>query len=337
MTKNLEEINEINNSKDSLDLSGDEEEEEEEEDSKKVISELKEKVMKLEKINNDIKEKNNDLKKSQIENDSIMRKLTKVGNRRKLSIHSSSGNILNDIKMAELIKEKDDLQEINEKMLDLLTEKEIENEDLQQKYENYKLEIKIENDKNLEKIQNLESKIEMLENSKEGGGTLFDIDEIIKEYDKSKEKYKQQIDELTKSEEELASKLELKERTIEKLNESLQNLELEKFKLMRQNTQKERIKEKEGFEIGKLKAEIDKYKREILILEDKLQVEKENSKKLSESHKEEIQNYQKKREAEEKNSKEIKEEKLKEIDSLKTEISKISKELSTYTKKAEVA
>ena len=144
----------------------------------------------------------------------------------------------------------------------------------------------------MEKIQNLESKIEMLENSKEGGGTLFDIDEIIKEYDKSKEKFKQQIDELTKSEEELASKLELKERTIEKLNESLQNLELEKFKLMRQNTQKERIKEKEGFEIGKLKAEIDKYKREILILEDKLQVEKENSKKVSESHKEEIQNYQ---------------------------------------------
>ena len=337
MTSNLEEINEINNSADeSIELSGEEEEEEENEGSKKVISELKEKVMRLEKINNDLKEKNNDLKKNKIENDTIMRKLTSVGNRRKISIHSSSGNIQNDLKMAELIKEKDDLQEINEKMLDLLTEKEIENEDLQQKFENYKLEVKSENDKNLEKIQNLENKIEILESSN-GGGAMFDIDEIIKEYDKSKEKYKQQINELTKSEEDLKAKLELKERTIEKLNESLQKIELEKFKLVRQKTQKERIKEKEGFEIEKLKNEIDKYKRDISILENNLQAEKENSEKLSESHKEELQNYQKKLETEENNVKAIKEEKLKEINSLKTEISKISKDLNTYTKKAEVA
>jgi hypothetical protein len=40
---------------------------------------------------------------------------------------------------------------MNEKMLDLLTEKELENEDLMQKIENYKLEIKLENEKNLEK------------------------------------------------------------------------------------------------------------------------------------------------------------------------------------------
>ena len=337
MASNLEEINEINNSADeSIELSGEEEEEEENEGSKKVISELKEKVMRLEKINNDLKEKNNDLKKNKIENDTIMRKLTSVGNRRKISIHSSSGNIQNDLKMAELIKEKDDLQEINEKMLDLLTEKEIENEDLQQKFENYKLEVKSENDKNLEKIQNLENKIEILESSN-GGGAMFDIDEIIKEYDKSKEKYKQQINELTKSEEDLKAKLELKERTIEKLNEGFQKLELEKFKLVRQKTQKERIKEKEGFEIEKLKNEIDKYKRDISILENNLQAEKENSEKLSKSHKEELQNYQKKLETEENNVKAIKEEKLKEINSLKTEISKISKDLNTYTKKAEVA
>ena len=340
MASNLEEINEANSShNDSIGLSGDEEEGEEEEDeeSNKIILELREKVLRLEKMNSDLKEKINDLKKNKIENDSIMRKLTSVGNRRKIDIRSGSGNIQNNLKMAELIKEKDDLQEMNEKMLDLLTEKEIENEDLQQKFDNYKLEVKMENDKNLEKIQNLENKIELLENSKDGTTTMIDIDEIIKEYDKSKDKYKQQINELTKSEEELKSKLDLKERSIEKLNESIRKLELEKFKLVRANTTKEKIKEKEGFEIEKLKTEIDKYKREISILEDKLQVEKENSEKLAAAHKEEMENHQKKLEAEENNAKTMKEEQLKEINSLKVEITKISKDLDTYTKKAEVA
>ena len=340
MASNLEEINEANSShNDSIGLSGDEEEGEEEEDeeSNKIILELREKVLRLEKMNSDLKEKINDLKKNKIENDSIMRKLTSVGNRRKIDIHSGSGNIQNNLKMAELIKEKDDLQEMNEKMLDLLTEKEIENEDLQQKFDNYKLEVKMENDKNLEKIQNLENKIELLENSKDGTTTMIDIDEIIKEYDKSKDKYKQQINELTKSEEELKSKLDLKERSIEKLNESIRKLELEKFKLVRANTTKEKIKEKEGFEIEKLKTEIDKYKREISILEDKLQVEKENSEKLAAANKEEMENHQKKLEAEENNAKTMKEEQLKEINSLKVEITKISKDLDTYTKKSEVA
>ena len=48
------------------------------------------------------------------------------------------------------MKEKDELQQINEKMLDMLTEKELENDELNEKLENYKLEVKIENEKNLE-------------------------------------------------------------------------------------------------------------------------------------------------------------------------------------------
>ena len=83
-----------------------------------------------------------------------MKKMGHVGLRRKFTAQSTFKRAQDDsVKIAEIIKEKDDLQEINEKMLDLLTEKELENEDLTQKFENYKLEVKLENDKNLENPQ----------------------------------------------------------------------------------------------------------------------------------------------------------------------------------------
>ena len=46
--------------------------------------------------------------------------------------------------MVELQKEKKDLQNINENMLNLLTEKELENEELQETFAVYKNEIKAE-------------------------------------------------------------------------------------------------------------------------------------------------------------------------------------------------
>ena len=70
-------------------------------------------------------------------------------------------------KLAEIVKEKEDLQEINEKMLDLLTEKELENEDLMEKLKDFELKSKLEIDQNEEKIKSLEEQLKLLENSKE--------------------------------------------------------------------------------------------------------------------------------------------------------------------------
>ena len=67
------------------------------------------------------------------------------------------------IRVAEIMKEKDELQQIDEKMWDMLTEKELENDELNEKLENYKLEMKKEKEK---QIKILEEKIEDLENSK---------------------------------------------------------------------------------------------------------------------------------------------------------------------------
>ena len=330
MASNLDSIHEIYDSVNyNIDIN--------EEDPEKIITDLQAKVVRLEKMNNDLKAKIEDLKKNNIENDSVMKKMGHVGLRRKFTAQGTFKKAQNDsVKIAELIKEKDDLQEINEKMLDLLTEKEMEIEDLQQKFDEYKLEVKQETDKYLEKIQNLEDKIDMLENSK--GGTMYDIDEVVNEYNKSKERLKQQINDYSKNEEDLKAKLDMRDRNIEKLNEDIQKLEIEKLTLIKQNTKKDqKLKEQEVFEIEKLKTEIDKLKREITFLNDKLKLEKENTEKLTQSNKEEIENYQKKIEEEQNNTKNIKEEKLKEINLLNTEITKINKELNIYMKKAEIA
>ena len=80
------------------------------------------------------------------------------------------------------------------------------------------MEAKIENDKNLEKIRNLEEKIELLESEK--GGTLYDIDDVVNEYNKSKEKFTSHQNEI----ENIQKKIEVEQnntKTIkeEKLNE----------------------------------------------------------------------------------------------------------------------
>ena len=107
------------------------------EDPEKIISDLQEKIARLEKMNNDLRSKNEGLKKNNIENNSVMTRMSLVGLRRKFTSQGDFNQVKNDsVKLAEIIKEKDDLQEMNEKMLDLLTEKELENEDLMQKIEN---------------------------------------------------------------------------------------------------------------------------------------------------------------------------------------------------------
>ena len=134
-------------------------------DTEKIVLELQNKIILLEKKNNDLKEKNEQLTKDNIEKSSLMMKMSLVDFRRDFMFQRSVQLQNNSIQLAQIIKEKDDLQLMNEKMLDLLTYKEMENEDLLEKIENYKLAAKLEVEKYLEKIQNLEDKVASLENS----------------------------------------------------------------------------------------------------------------------------------------------------------------------------
>ena len=125
-----------------------------------IINNLKKKIILLENQIINLKKKNDNLRKENIENDSKIRRMSFIGTRRNFLFGCPGSN---NIEFAELIKEKNDLQEINEKMLNMLTEKELENEELQENFDNYKSDIKKEITKYLEQIDSLEEKIEILE------------------------------------------------------------------------------------------------------------------------------------------------------------------------------
>ena len=315
MASNLEVIHEdLNSSIDTVEFA---------DEPEKMVADLQEKIMRLEKMNQDLKAKNDDLQKENIENASLMKKMGYVGQRRKFTVTGANQDQQDDsVTIAKLTKEKDDLQEINEKMLDLIKEKEVEITDLGHRIESVKMEAKIESDKNMETIRNLEDKVEMLENEK--NGNTNDIDDVVDECNKAKEKLRQQINEYSKEIEDLRTKIDLKDRTIQKLNDDIQQIELEKLNLINNN---QKNQPKDTVEIEKMKSEIDKLKRENQILEDKLKTEKESSEKLKASHQKEIKNNQKQVEEEQNNTKNVKEEKSNEINLLKTELNKVKKNL----------
>ena len=325
MASNLEVIHEeMNSSLDTLEFT---------DEPEKMVADLQEKIMRLEKMNQDLKAKNDDLQKENIENASLMKKMGYVGQRRKFTVTGANQDQQDDsVTIAKLTKEKDDLQEINEKMLDLIKEKEVEITDLGHRIESVKMEAKIENDKNMETIRTLEDKVEMLENEK--NGNTKEIDDVVDECNKAKEKLRQQINEYSKEIEDLRTKIDLKDRTIQKLNDDIQQIELEKLNLINSN---QKNQPKDTVEIEKMKSEIDKLKRENQILEDKLKTEKESSEKLKASHQKEIKNNQKQVEEEQNNTKNVKEEKSNEINLLKTELNKVKKNLKLYTKRAEIS
>ena len=305
-----------------------------EEDSEKIISDLQQKVILLENNNKDLHLKIEELTKKNIDSTSLMMRLSLVGMRRRFGFTDSLTKVQDDsIKLAEIIKEKDDLQAMNEKMLDLLTDKELENEDLLEKLENNRLEAKLEHEKNLEKIQALEDKIGMLENSKSGG---YDIDDVVNEYNTYKERLKKQVNEYSKNEENLKQEIDLKERTIQRLKEEIQGLESENLQLVSQSEKKDELNEKDIVEIEQLKHENDKIKREMTFLDEKLKLSEENTIKLNQNHQNQINDFQKQIENEQNYLKIYKENKSKEIDLLKNEISKNSREIKMCNKKIEL-
>ena len=299
----------------------------------KIISDLQQKVFLLEKMNNDLKTKNENLTKNNTEKTTLMMKISLANMRRKFPIGQNQDK---SIQLAEVIKEKNDLQQINEKMLDLLTDKEIENEDLIEKLENNKFEAKLENEKYLEKIKNLEEKIQELENLKGNGGNNNDIDEIIHEYNNYKERLKRQINDYIKNEGNLRHQLDTKDMTIQKLNEEIQGLQEENLQLINQTKKSDKINESEMIEIEQLKSENDKIKREMSFLGEKLKIAEENTKNEIKSHDNDINQFHKKLVEEENYMKLYKESKSKEINLLKNEITKNNREIDYYFKRLEL-
>ena len=285
-------------------------------DPKAIISELTNKIILLEKSNNDLRKKNESLIKDKFKNNSLNIKSSLIGMKWGLTSQLLLKKSENDSsKLAEMIKEKDDLQEINEKMLDLLTEKEIENEDLMEKLKNFELKSKIEIEQNEEKIKSLEEKLKLLEETKESSSQ--DIDDIISEYTLFQEKLKKQIKELTTKEEELLEQNNQNETTIAKLSEEIRDLQLKNYNLKTHSEKMEQLNEKEYAQQEELIIENIEIKKNNEYLNEKVKLMEENIKKINKSKEEEIEALEKKLEEEKSLSKTYKDNKVKEIMELK--------------------
>ena len=290
-------------------------------DPKQIISDLTNKIILLEKANNDLKAKNESLVKNNFKNKSLGLKSSLIGMKLGLASQILMKKANSDSsKLADMIKEKEDLQEINEKMLDLLTEKELENEDLMEKLKNYELKSKLEIEQNEEKIRTLEEKLKFLEDSKDSNSQ--DIDDIINEYTSFQEKLKLQIKELSSKEEELIEQNNLKETTIQKLSEEITDLQIKIYQLKTQSEKMEKIQEREYYEQDKLISENNQMKKNNEYLNEKIKLMEENIKKINKSKEEDISILENKLQEEKDYLKNYKQSKAEEIIKLKNQINK---------------
>lgn len=302
--------------------------EEKEENANKIISDLLEKNVLLEKTNKDLKNKIESLTKKQTLNSSILTKIATVG-LRKFTLKSDLQK--DSVKLAEITKEKDELQQINEKMLDMLTENELEIDDLNKKLEDCKLEAKIQNEKNLEQIKALEERIESLENTEKDN----EFDEVFNEYENNKVKLQKQISGFTKLEEELNYQLDEKDKKIKKLNDEIQNLQFENLRLLNQSDLQDKINQAGFLDMQKLTEELNKNKNEIETLTNELNKKKRETKSLEENKDKEIEKYVEEIEKLKKSNETLNND-LKRLDKLNTQLNNSNKEVSismTYMEK----
>ena len=296
-----------------------------------LITTLRNKITELEDKLLDLKSKNDELKKNNIRNDTKIRRMSFVGTRRKFNFGSKGSE---KIKIAELIKEKNDLQVINEKMLAMLTDKELENEDLQDKFDKYKNDMKTQMQKYLQNIDELEEKIEILE-EKNKSKENFDnnLDEIINEYNKYKERMEKTINEHIKKEEDLQSEIENKENDIQNMKNEIQNLEIEKIQLENKTEKEEKMHNAELINIDKILLENEKLKGENYMWIDKIKSNEQKNQMIISSKDEEIKTLSQDLDFNKKNLVKTKEEKNKEISLLKNEINKCNRDINSLIKK----
>ena len=281
-----------------------------------LILDLQEKIIFLEKENKALKNKVESITKKDALNNTIIMKMSMVGLRKKFTLKKDiTQKKYDDVKVAEIIKEKEHLQEMNENMLDMLTEKEIENEDLNQKFENYKLEAKMQNEKDLEQITNLEKEIELLKNAKE----ISPYEEIDEEYKRHKEQLQQQINYYNKLETDLNKQIREKDDKIKKLNEEIQSLQFDNINLISKSEQQYKINKAGYQDLEKLAQENIKIKSKLDEISNDLDKKNKELKYIEENKNKEIEKYQEdiqilKKEIEKKNND------IKELDLAKTNL-----------------
>ena len=305
--------------------------------SKEIINNLKKKIDDLESQVFSLKKKNENLKKNNVENKSKMKRISFVGTRHKFTFGLSGKNCrmdkLDKMDVAEFMKEKNDLQEINEKMLNILTEKEIENEELQDNFKLYKKNIKKEIQNYLDIIKDLKEKNE--KNSKNKGNLDKNLEDLMEEYNSYKERMEKSLNEYVKKEEELNKELSEKEKSIQKLKSDIQNLgagnPIQEKEVKEEKEEKKEKDKDDELNLDKLISENKELKKQ---LEEKNK-EIEEKDKIILNQKNEIKKLNQDIENDKENIIKIKEEKIREINNLNNDITKNNKEIEELTKENE--
>ena len=248
-----------------------------------TIEELNQKNLLLEIENQNLKKKSESNSEDKKTNKKMWWKLAFIGMKNKFKLKTDVSKVQSDsAKIAEIIKQKDDLQEINEKMIDMLTEKEIENENLNHEYEQYKAQYKVEvqcqNEKYLKEIEYLENRIQELQASKKEN-QVFDV---LKDYDEQMDNFKKQITDYENQQKELLYQINDKDQKIDDLNRTIKNMEMDYLSLSNKIDDQDKIN-MEGIndnillqeenkslkmEIRSLKDTIEKKRKEIEDLEE---------------------------------------------------------------------
>ena len=248
-----------------------------------TIEELNQKNLLLEIENQNLKKKSESNSEDKKTNKKMWWKLAFIGMKNKFKLKTDVSKVQSDsAKIAEIIKQKDDLQEINEKMIDMLTEKEIENENLNHEYEQYKAQYKVEvqcqNEKYLKEIEYLENRIQELQASKKEN-QVFDV---LKDYDEQMDNFKKQITDYENQQKELLYQINDKDQKIDDLNRTIKNMEMDYLSLSNKIDDQDKINmegindnillEEENkslkMEIRSLKDTIEKKRKEIEDLEE---------------------------------------------------------------------
>ena len=248
-----------------------------------TIEELNQKNLLLEIENQNLKKKLESNSEDKKTNKKMWWKLAFIGMKNKFKLKTDVSKVQSDsAKIAEIIKQKDDLQEINEKMIDMLTEKEIENENLSNEYAQYKAQYKVEvqcqNEKYLKEIEYLENRIQELQASKKEN-QVFDV---LKDYDEQMDNFKKQITDYENQQKELLYQINDKDQKIDDLNRTIKNMEMDYLSLSNKIDDQDKINmegindnillEEENkslkMEIRSLKDTIEKKRKEIEDLEE---------------------------------------------------------------------
>lgn len=238
-----------------------EDEEKSELDYQIKIADLENSISIYEAEINDLKEKITTL---QNENTKLKSSGKRIAFQLKGRSSTINTNISPTIQIAELIKDKKDLEELAERMINMLTDKEIENNQLRDEYDT----LTQEDTQKIFELNNLIEELqEELEITRKANDTEIDYNAILMEYNEFKERTFDQLKESYLKEEQHKKEIDRLNDQILHRNAEIQSLEFENLHWIKTNKRNEEINFDEYKTNQSIISVIDQLREELSLVE----------------------------------------------------------------------